>query len=161
MRTRLPSSHPQPVSASQPVRPVTTSALAVPLSVGLILAVGPLVSTCASPGIADDPASWVGVYTLISVDGREVPARVVQNGVTLEVRAGTFTLAADGNCTSRTVFVPPSGGEVAREVGATYVKDGATLTMHWENAGTTVGTLEGDLFTMDNAGMVFVYRRRP
>jgi hypothetical protein len=31
--------------------------------------------------------------------------------------------------------------------------------MQWEGAGTTVGTVEGNDFTMNNEGMVFVYRK--
>ena len=31
--------------------------------------------------------------------------------------------------------------------------------MTWAGAGTTVGTVEGNTFTMTNEGMVLVYRR--
>ena len=48
---------------------------------------------------------------------------------------------------------------VTREVGAVFAKDGPRLTFWWDGAGTTTGTVEGTTFTMDNEGMVFVYRR--
>lgn len=41
----------------------------------------------------------------------------------------------------------------------TYTREGAKLTMTWEGAGTTTGTVEGDNFTMENEGMVLAYRR--
>jgi hypothetical protein len=57
------------------------------------------------------------------------------------------------------VFIPPSGDEVIREVPATYTSDGSELTMQWQGAGVTVGTVRGDTFTMDNEGMIFIYRK--
>jgi len=101
----------------------------------------------------------VGVYILISVNDERVPASISHDGVTLEVRSGTFTINADGTCSSRTVFVPPTGTEVVREVDAKYTKDDSKLTMQWEGAGSTVGTIQGNTFTMVNEGMVFVYRK--
>jgi hypothetical protein len=79
--------------------------------------------------------------------------------VALQVRSGTFTINADGTCSTKTVFVPPSGQEATREVSATYTKEGAKLTMQWKGAGTTTGTIEGDTFTMNNEGMLFVYKK--
>jgi hypothetical protein len=103
-----------------------------------------------------DPA---GQYALVSVDGKAVPASVSHDGATLEVRSGTFTIKRDGTCSTKTVFVPPSGSEVSREVTATYTLDGSKLTMKWEGAGITTGTVEGKTFTMINEGMSFVYSK--
>ena len=55
--------------------------------------------------------------------------------------------------------MPPSGQAATREVSATYTKDGAKLTMQWQGAGMTVCTMDGNTFTMDNEGMIFVYRK--
>jgi len=49
--------------------------------------------------------------------------------------------------------------EMTREVKAAYTQEGSTLTMKWEGAGTTTGTVHGDTFTMNNEGMVFSYRK--
>jgi hypothetical protein len=124
----------------------------------LLLTVG-LLSGCepeSNDAGGGDPA---GVYALVSVNGSQVPASVTHDGVALQVRSGTFTLKADGTCGTQTVFVPPSGQEATREVSATYTRQGAELTMQWQGAGHTTGTLEGNTFTMDNEGMVFVYRK--
>ena len=100
-----------------------------------------------------------GVYALVSVDGKPVPASVSHEGVTLNVRSGTFTIKADGTCSSRIVFVSPSGIETTREVSATYTEEGSQVNMRWKGAGKTVGTISGKTFTMNNEGMLFVYRK--
>lgn len=48
---------------------------------------------------------------------------------------------------------------MTREVNATYTQQGPNLIMEWEGAGTTEGTVEGDSFTMNNEGMIFVYKK--
>lgn len=103
-----------------------------------------------------DPA---GTYTLVSVNGQRVPATIDHEGTPLVVRKGTFVIRADGTCTSVVDFRLPTGAEAAREVKATYTRNGATLTMSWEGAGTNTGTLSGNGFTMENEGMLFSYRR--
>ena len=78
----------------------------------------------------------VGTYALVSVDGNKVPCTLKHEGVALGVKSGTFIINPDGTCSSKVVFSPPSGGDVAREVKATYTRQGSTLTMQWEGAGT-------------------------
>ena len=56
-------------------------------------------------------------------------------------------------------FVPPSGAEATLVRAATYTREGGKLSMQWEGAGSTTGTVEGNTFTMDNEGMVFVFRK--
>ena len=108
---------------------------------------------------AFDRADSAGAYVLVSIDGKQVPATISHEGATLQVRSGAFTINGEGTCSSKTIFVPPSGSEVAREVSATYTKDGSTLNMRWKGAGKTVGTIQGDTFIMNNEGMMFVYRK--
>lgn len=108
---------------------------------------------------APKAADLSGVYTLVSVNGKAVPSSVSHDGNALQVRSGSFTINADGTCSTKTVFVPPAGQEATREVSATYTKDGAKLTMQWQGAGMTTGTVEGNTFTMDNEGMLFVYKK--
>ncbi len=100
-----------------------------------------------------------GVYSLVSVDGKKVPGTISHGGHTLEVRSGTFTIARDGNCTSKLTFVPPSGVESTMEVKATSTREGAKLKMQWVGAGITTGKIEGNTFTMENEGMVFTYKK--
>ena len=140
--------------------PLKLSALAGHLlQLLFLLAVGLLVSACqpeAKVAASPDPT---GVYALVTVNGNQVPASVSHEGVALQVRSGTFTINSDGTCSTKTSFVPPSGPEATREVHATYTKEGSKLTMQWAGAGTTSGTIEGNTFTMNNEGMLFVYRK--
>ncbi len=138
-----------------PVKAITKHAL--PLCA--LLTVGLLLSSCkaeAKVATGSDPS---GVYALVTVNGNKVPASVSHDGTALQVRSGTFTIKADGTCSTKTVFVPPSGSEATREVSATYTKEGSKLTMQWQGAGTTTGIIEGGTFTMDNEGVLFVYRK--
>ncbi|MCP4451350.1 MAG: hypothetical protein GY809_07810 [Planctomycetes bacterium] len=101
----------------------------------------------------------VGVYTLITVNGSTLPATVSHGDHEVKVRSGVFTINADGTCTSKTVFGPPSGDkEISREVNATYTQEGSTLNMTWQGAGKTKGIVEGHTFTMNNEGMMFLYQ---
>ena len=101
----------------------------------------------------------VGTYALVTVDGNKVPCAVEHQGHALTVKSGTFIINPDGTCSSKVVFTPPSGGDATREVKATYTRQGSKLTMQWEGAGMTTGTVEGDSFTMNNEGMIFAYRK--
>jgi hypothetical protein len=100
-----------------------------------------------------------GVYNLVSVNGEKLPCALSHEGETPTIKSGSFTISADGTCSSKISFSLPSGGDSSREVKATYTREGSKLTMKWEGAGMTTGTVEGDAFTMDNEGMVFAYRK--
>ena len=102
-----------------------------------------------------------GIYYLLKVDGNPVPGTVSHDGAALELHSGTFIISEDGTCFSRTRFISPAGEEVIREVRAHYVVEGSRLIMKWEGAGTTEGTVENDIFIMDNHGMIFEYTRNP
>ena len=124
-----------------------------------LLTAGLLLSGCNPEAKVAEGGDPTGVYALVSVNGSQVPASVSHDGTAIQVRSGTFIIKADGTCSTKTVFVPPSGAETAREVSATYAKEGSKLTMQWQGAGTTTGTLEGNTFTMNNEGMIFVYKK--
>ena len=57
------------------------------------------------------------------------------------------------------VVVPPAGTEATRDVSTTYIKEGSKLTIKWQGAGMTTGTVAGNICTMDNEAMLFVYRK--
>jgi hypothetical protein len=126
---------------------------------GLLVAVGLCWSACQPQVEVSEGTDVSGTYTLVTVNGSKTPAVVSHEGAKLEVRSGTFTIKADGTCSSRMIFVPPSGTESTREVTATYTREGSTLHMKWKGAGKTQGTVEGNTFTMNNEGMIFVYEK--
>ena len=133
--------------------------LTVAFMLTIILAVGLVMTACNTQKSASKNTDIAGEYALISVDGKPVPTEVSHEGATLQVRSGTFTINADGTCGTQTIFIPPSGEEVKRDVTATYTRDGSTLEMTWKGAGKTVGTIQGNTFTMDNEGIIFIFRK--
>jgi hypothetical protein len=102
----------------------------------------------------------MGTYTLLSVDGNKVPCEVKHEDVTLMIKSGAFIFSERSNCISKMIFSVASSPDATREVKATYTREGPTLTLRWQGAGMTKGTLEGDTFTMNNEGMVFAFRKQ-
>ena len=114
---------------------------------------------CRGKAKVTEQINPAGVYTLMNVDGKDVPCTVSHQGHSLNIKSGVFTINSDGTCTSRVVVTSPRGDENSREVKATYTLSGSTLTMKWQRAGVTTGRVKGESFTMNNEGMVFAYRR--
>jgi hypothetical protein len=110
----------------------------------------------ADPNANADPA---GVYSLVTVNGKNVPCGLTHEGVTLTVKSGVFTITADGRCRSQMTFSVPQRGDMSRDVKATYTRQGNELTMQWEGAGTTLGSVHGNSFTMTNEDMVLAYQK--
>lgn len=108
-----------------------------------------------------DESQIAGIYYLVKVAGTAIPSTVSHDGAPLKVLSGTFIIGADGTCFSRTRFVAPDGNEITREVNADYRIQDSRLIMQWEGAGVTEGTVQGDVFVMDNHGTIFEYSRRP
>jgi hypothetical protein len=120
---------------------------------------------CALAGCrTDDPGSSAkvdpsGVYSLVSVDGKALPCEVMHGETPMTIKSGVFTINADHTCHSLMTFSAAGHEDVSREVKATYNLEGAELTMKWERAGTTVGRVDGNRFTMTNEGMVLAYEK--
>ena len=129
----------------------------------LLTATGLLLAACTSRDAASEPIEAAGTYTLMTVDGKPVPATISHDDAPIRVMSGSFTINADGTCSTKTVFVGPRGGEMTREVNATStqsrIEHVVKFTMRWEGAGMTVGTSDGTTFTMDNEGLLWVYRK--
>lgn len=150
MKAKFRTQNRQPQSAAPRLN-------AVSLLAGILL----LAATGCKPGAEDanikiDPA---GVYTLVTVNGKNVPCDLAHEGVTFTVKSGAFTITADGHCLSQMNFSVPQHGDLNREVRATYTIQGTDLTMQWEGAGTTLGNVHGSTFTMTNEDMVLAYRK--
>jgi hypothetical protein len=141
------------------ILPKLIAAIPHALQLCWLLSLGLLLSACKQEAKVGGSSDLAGVYALVSVNGNAVPASVTHEGAALQVRSGTFTINNDGTCSTKTVFVPPSGAEATREANATYTKAGSKLTVKWKGAGTTIGSVEGNTFTMNNEGMVFIYRK--
>jgi len=100
-----------------------------------------------------------GKYHLVSVDGKPVPCGLTHEGTAMTIHSGEFTINADNTCSSLMIFSVGQRTNINREVKATYTCSGAELTMRWERAGITKGTVDGKTFTMNNEGMVLAYEK--
>lgn len=129
------------------------------IAILLLVAVGILTFGCSPQEEISPITKIIGIYKLVEVDGKAIPAELTHGSVSMEVIEGSLTFAEDGSCKSITVFKPASRKKLTREVSAACTQDGKTLTMNWEGAGITVGTIEDHIFTMNNEGMIFVYKK--
>jgi len=137
----------------------TKALRAIPLVCALLIMLGGLSAQAGAESTPNPTNDICGVYTLVSVDGKKLPATIEHEGASLQIRSGKFTINADGNCRSQMTFVPPSGKEATVEVTATYQRMGTKLDMQWQGAGRTTGTIEGGTFTMKNEDMLLTYRK--
>ena len=106
----------------------------------------------------DDEIS--GAYRLVAVNGVRVPGEILHGGGgKIRIESGSIKFRANGRVMSQTHFIPPDGNSITRKVRATYTRNGSRLLMQWENAGTTRGSIDDDVFVMNNKGMILVYSR--
>jgi hypothetical protein len=130
------------------------------MALGLLTATLLLAATGCKPGAdANANPDPTGVYTLVSVNDKNVPCDLTHEGVTLTVKSGVFTINADGTCRSQMAFSVQSRGDQSTDMKATYTRHGTELTMQWQGAGMTTGKIEGPTFTMTNEDMVLAYRK--
>jgi hypothetical protein len=133
---------------------IRTLALCGLLLVSLLICAG-----CAPKTSPTANTNLAGTYLLTSVDGKAVPCTVSHEGASPTIKSGRFVINTDGTCSSTVVFSVGSRPEASREVKATYTSEGPKLTMRWEGAGITTGSVQDNHFTMTNEGMVFAYQK--
>ncbi len=133
----------------------TARIVAVSLLAILLL---PALTGCKNKTVVTGPDP-VGVYTLVSVDGKTLPCTLTHAGTTMNIQSGSFTITAEGKCTSSINLSMGSNQNLTKITQATFTQSGAELTMNWERAGTTRGSVADDTFTMNNEGMIFAYRK--
>lgn len=100
-----------------------------------------------------------GIYTLVSVDGKDVPCTIEHAGRPMNVQSGTFTIGTNDQVTSVMIVSVGDRKDIRIETHATYTVKESELTMKWQNAGTTKGRVAGQTFTMTNEGMAYVYKK--
>ena len=128
----------------------------------MLLTAVALLSSCQQTSTTVIDNNLTGTYTLVSVDGSAVPTVITHGGTAMRVESGRLDINPDRTCSSTILFGPVSSAELmTREVNATYTLQGTTMHMQWQGAGRTTGTVENDIFTMSNEGMVFVYEKQP
>ena len=104
-------------------------------------------------------ASPAGVYTLTSVDGKNVPCTIDHDGKKMEVQSGTFTVSTNGQITSVMTVSVGDRKNLRIERTATYTMKNSELTMKWQNAGMTKGRVAERTLITTNEGMAYVYQK--
>lgn len=113
---------------------------------------------------AAGPVDLVGMWRLETVSGQPIPYVLEQDGARkVELTGETVELFASGRQTMVTSFRVTEGGTVFTEsipAPGNYTANGSTLTLTFDNdTETYTAIVNGDLMTIDDIGLRFVYRR--
>ena len=106
------------------------------------------------PACGDDPTepeSIFGLYTLVTVNGEELPFE--DPGI--EISAGSIQLNSDGTYSISLTIDFGSGPETDTATG-TFTVDGSTVDF---DGGEFTGTVSGNTLTIVEAGNTFVFRK--
>ncbi|MEX0892869.1 MAG: hypothetical protein WEB88_11945 [Gemmatimonadota bacterium] len=134
------------------------------------------VSACASSSPAHQdghPArspqsSPAATYELVEIGGHSLPYAPRDPHAPADAPPGPEVVRAilvileDGTFRHRLTFRLPGADAdtIDRELTGTWVPEAPGYRLRWEGAGTTPATLKSDLFTIDNAGLLFSFRRQ-
>jgi hypothetical protein len=113
---------------------------------------------------ASGPDDLVGIWRLETVSGQSLPFLLEQDGAfKVELTGETVELLASGRQTMVTSFRVTDGGVVTTEsipAPGNYTVNGSTLLLTFDNDPETyTATVDGDLMTINDIGLTFVYRR--
>lgn len=121
------------------------------------------VAACGGDSTGPDSESHVGVYTLRTVNGQNLPFTLVQVGSDkLEVTGERLTVNADGTFSGRTDYRLTEAGKVTTETETwfgTYELRGTNVTFTDADGGTGAGAYINGAFTLSIEGFTFVYRK--
>jgi hypothetical protein len=117
----------------------------------------------AACGDSTGPNSFLGVYTLETINGLPLPVTVLEDPTgRFEITGGQVTLNGNGTFSDRTDLRVTSGLEVLEfsdPVVGTYVRNGDRITFDAGIDGSYEMTLSGRTLTQFEPGLTFVYRR--
>jgi hypothetical protein len=113
---------------------------------------------------AAGPDDLTGIWRLERVSGQPLPFLLEQNGAfKVELTGETVELLASGRQTMVTSFRVTDGGVVTNEsvpAPGNYTVNGSTLLLTFDNdTDTYTAIVNGDLMTINDIGLTFVYRR--
>jgi hypothetical protein len=110
------------------------------------------------------PDDLLGVWRLETVSGQSLPFVLEQDGAfKVELTGETVTLQNAGRQTMVTSFRVTDGGIVSTEsipASGNFTVNGSTLVLTFDNDPETyTAIVNGDLMTIEDIGLTFVYRR--
>ena len=122
-----------------------------------------LAVTACGDSVGPDPDAHVGTYTLQTVNGSPLPFLIRQEGNNrIELTEGTVTLNANGTFSSRHSHRFTEGESISTETQSltgTYVKSDGTFTFTDNEGDVYSALLEGNSLTLNEGGVVAVYRK--
>jgi len=77
----------------------------------------------------------------------------------MTVKSGVFIINGDGHLQQQDNLFHAGAGRCQSRGQAAYTRQGNKAHHEVGGAGTTMGNVESNTFTMDNEGMVFAYRK--
>lgn len=100
----------------------------------MILLTSAVLAGCSQAMRTTDPATFTGTFSLKSIDGHPLPWSPSDAGGAPGVRAGTFTIHADGTFGTTMTFALASGTTGDRERSGTVTRSGAVFSFQWTGA---------------------------
>jgi len=131
----------------------------------LSLLISLVVMSCSEPNSpVEQKDPLLGTWRLQTVNGQALPFTLPEEEVDkLELTGETITLIVSGRVAMVTTFRVTDGGNVTAESvpdAGTYAVNGSTLTFKFDSDGSTPSaTVNGDIMTLQDIGLTFVYRR--
>ena len=114
---------------------------------------------CGGDTTSADPDEELGIYNLVSLDGRAVPTSITEGDWQVEVLSSTVTLSAGRKLRMSTTYrTSPGATPVSRELTGSYTIKGNALTYTIDGK-TNTATLNGDVLQMLIEWVVWLYRR--
>jgi hypothetical protein len=119
---------------------------------------------CISCDNTTGPDDLLGTWRLQTVSGQALPYVLEQNATRkVELTGETVTLLASGRQTMVTSFRVTDGGNVTTEsvpAPGNYTVDGSTLLLTFDSdEDEYTAIVKGDIMTINDIGLIFVYRR--
>ena len=122
-------------------------------------------AACGDLGTVSRPPSFVGTYTLQSINGEGLPWVSLQIGTTfrLEITAGSLTLNEDMTCSDSISFRETDNGNVTTTTDTdvcTYTHNsGAVILTYPADDSVIPGSIVGSQLTLTQDEAVFIFSR--
>jgi hypothetical protein len=130
-------------------------------SVRIVAILCAIVTLTACGGDSTAPQATIfGTYTLRSVGGAALPARVITNGITITDQAGSVTFNSNGTF-SETLTATGASGPTSLTLSGTFAVSGNSLAMAFSANGgfTDTGSWSGNTVNVNDSGYLFVFTK--
>ena len=114
-------------------------------------------------GDSTGPEAIAGNYTLRTIDGQDLPAVILQVlNDKVEVTAGSLRINSDLTFSSSLTAAATTSGTTTSATDTqtgTYTLNGTAITLRFQDASTSTGSITGNTLTVIDEGLSLVYRK--